>query len=44
VHVKINPTKIFKPVAIDIYGVGFTAAQLAPVTKSLSPADRPARK
>jgi len=40
VHVKITPTKNFKPVAIDIYGVGFTAAQLAPVTQSLLPADR----
>ena len=40
VHVKVTPAKIFKPVAIDIYGVGFTAAQLAPVTQSLLPADR----
>ena len=40
VHVKVTPAKIFKSVAIDIYGVGFTAAQLAPVTQSLLPADR----
>jgi len=40
VHVKITPAKIFKPVAIDIYGVGYTAAELAPVTQSLLPADR----
>ena len=40
VHVKIKPAKIFKAVAIDIYGAGFTATQLTPVSNSLLPADR----
>ena len=40
VHVSITPAKIFKKVLIDIYGVGYSAAALAPVTHSLLPADR----